>query len=135
MKQILIGIVFVAFGLSLTSCTNDGHYAPVEEVRWNPPSKNQHIHRVTKGETLYAVAFRYDEDYRSLAAYNKLAPPYTLRVGQVLQLKRTRTPNIRPLPPRKAFASLPRSHRVSKPSLPMRTSSSGWSWPITGRIV
>ncbi len=41
---------------------------------------------VRRGETLYSIAFRYDQDYRRLAAMNHLQPPYTVYVGQVLQL-------------------------------------------------
>jgi lipoprotein NlpD len=45
------------------------------------------VHRVASGESLYAIAFQYDLDARSLATVNNLTPPYTLFVGQELSLE------------------------------------------------
>lgn len=41
-------------------------------------------HTVRSGETLYSVAQLYGQDYRNVAAWNGIAPPYYLRVGQSL---------------------------------------------------
>src|SRR5690554_4636180 len=38
---------------------------------------------VKKGDTLYGVAFRAGLDYRRLAEWNGIKPPYTIYVGQV----------------------------------------------------
>lgn len=94
---------------------------------------------VLPGETLYAVAFRYDQDYRSLAQLNHLSPPYTLFVGQKLSVQ----PGFSP--PRR------RQGAVTKPvmAMPLVTSRRGyrqahvfspplsqtWLWPIHGRVV
>ncbi|MBF0471576.1 MAG: peptidoglycan DD-metalloendopeptidase family protein [Gammaproteobacteria bacterium] len=43
-------------------------------------------HRVSAGETLYALSLHYDTDYREIAAWNSLSPPYTIFVGQELLL-------------------------------------------------
>lgn len=43
-------------------------------------------YRVTQGDTLYSIAFRYGLDYHALAKLNKIDPPYNLSVGQVLTL-------------------------------------------------
>lgn len=46
---------------------------------------------VKRGETLYSIAKRYGQDYRTIAKWNNLAPPYTLRAGQRLRVAATTT--------------------------------------------
>lgn len=43
-------------------------------------------HLVSAGDTLFSIAFQYDLDFRTLAAANGLTPPYTIFVGQELEL-------------------------------------------------
>ena len=43
-------------------------------------------HVVRKGETLYSISWRYGLDYREVAAWNGLPPPYVIREGQRLRL-------------------------------------------------
>lgn len=43
-------------------------------------------HTVTKGDWLLGLAREYEVDPKALAAANGLAKPYTLRIGQVLQI-------------------------------------------------
>ena len=51
-------------------------YAPQGETHY----------RVVKGDTLYSIAFRYGQDYRSLAADNGIVPPYNIAVGQIIRI-------------------------------------------------
>lgn len=44
-------------------------------------------YRVQRGDTLYSIAFRNNFDFRELAAANGIASPYTIYVGQVIQLR------------------------------------------------
>jgi lipoprotein NlpD len=46
-------------------------------------------HLVRAGDTLFSIAFQYDLDFRSLAITNGLQPPYTIFVGQELDLARS----------------------------------------------
>lgn len=80
-------LICIFFILSAAGCGTRSDLAPVTELKWQPYSKYQKFHTVRSGETLYAIAFRYDTDYRRLAINNHLRPPYSLRVGQVLSLK------------------------------------------------
>jgi lipoprotein NlpD len=43
-------------------------------------------YRVTKGDTLYSIAFRNKVDFRELARWNNIAEPYTIWPGQDLRL-------------------------------------------------
>ncbi|HET6433501.1 peptidoglycan DD-metalloendopeptidase family protein [Dyella sp.] len=44
------------------------------------------IYRVSKGDTLYSIAFRHGQDFRDVARWNSIAPPYTIWPGQQLVL-------------------------------------------------
>ena len=41
---------------------------------------------VSRGDTLYSLSKRYDVQMRDLIEANRLTPPYTLRIGQVLRV-------------------------------------------------
>ncbi len=43
-------------------------------------------HKVQPGETLYAIAWAYGYDHRQVAAWNRISPPYNIRVGETLLL-------------------------------------------------
>jgi lipoprotein NlpD len=96
-----------------------------------------------RGETLYAIAFRYDQDYRRLAALNQLSAPYTLAVGQVLQLKESARTSFF------SSAKLVRRPMIDRPHhrvdtvhvvVPSRAlvaitpKNERWVWPLKGRI-
>ncbi|NJO17980.1 MAG: LysM peptidoglycan-binding domain-containing protein [Thioploca sp.] len=49
-----------------------------------PADDNEDQHIVQAGETLYAIATRYGYNFRDVAAWNNIEPPYNLKVGQVL---------------------------------------------------
>ena len=40
---------------------------------------------VQQGDTLYSVAFRLGMDYRTLARFNEIEPPFTILVGELLR--------------------------------------------------
>lgn len=75
--------------LLLSGCeAREGGLAPVVDLKWKHGVKQQpYRHVVVRGETLYAVAFSYDQDFKQLADTNHLYPPYRLRVGQILRIK------------------------------------------------
>jgi lipoprotein NlpD len=43
-------------------------------------------HEVAAGETLYSIAWESGVDYRKVASWNEIAPPYLIRPGQTLRL-------------------------------------------------
>ena len=43
-------------------------------------------YRVVRGDTLYSIAFKHGFDFRDLAAWNGIASPYRIFVGQELRL-------------------------------------------------
>lgn len=134
-------VAIVAVGFFLTSCTERGVPAPVEEHRWrllHPHAKAVVVHR---GDTLYSIAFRYDLDYRQVAAYNHLSSPYVVKIGQVLHLVPNRAATIvsrpRAIASSRYSAPTKPATRVANPIVNMRVtpSASGWSWPARGKVV
>jgi lipoprotein NlpD len=130
----------------LTGCGERASLAPVVDSRWTAQNTNQAIHRVQRGETLYAIAFRYDKDYQKLADYNHLRSPYAIRVGQILRLQysyRAQKPTNKawasyssgrtmPSPKSSSYSSL-QSTKVA--TAPQFSNNVNWSWPLRGRVV
>lgn len=116
----------------LTACSDRDGLAPVIDLNWNFPFFHATSHTVVKGDTLYSVAFRYDLDYHQLAVLNHLRSPYTLRIGQVINLRLSKQPprKITPIP-----RSAPSGIRPMSTPVPTRVSNSTWSWPAYGHIV
>ena len=129
MKQTTrIALLTVSFGL-LGACTSTGRQAPVVDrpvvsrpapVRpVAPPAAAEEskpdargTYTVKKGDTLLRIALDHGQNYRDLVAWNNLADPDDIKVGQVLRVaapERTAGvqtqpvpgPDSRPAPPRK----------------------------------
>lgn len=104
-----------------------------------PPSTSQPGVNVTvqRGDTLFAIAARNGVEFRDLAAWNRIGPPYIIYPGQSLRLYPSgasassrppaATPS-RPTPPK------PPTPAPAKPAIP---ASSGftWRWPAEGQVI
>jgi lipoprotein NlpD len=67
-------------GLGLAGCTSN--MAPVE-------GRGEAIagsYVVERGDTLYSIAWRNGLDFRALARWNRIDPPYVIHPGQRLRL-------------------------------------------------
>lgn len=76
--------------LLLSACQSEGE-RPAEVVRIDTRivenvTNAQNIYVVRPGDTLYSIAWAHELDYRALARWNRLRPPYLLRNGQQLRL-------------------------------------------------
>ena len=80
--------------LALAGCAAN---QPAPIVDWSSPSATPvpapvastttvDAYRVTRGDTLYAIAFKHGLDYRDLATWNGISAPYTIFAGQELRL-------------------------------------------------
>jgi lipoprotein NlpD len=67
--------------------------APVS-IRTAPPSELINHHTVSRGETLFAIAWRYERDMVALARVNGIPPPYKISVGQRLNLDTSSLPRL-----------------------------------------
>ncbi|MCW8127802.1 peptidoglycan DD-metalloendopeptidase family protein [Microbulbifer halophilus] len=133
----------------IAGCT--AHRAPTSSLE-QPPSQRIGHHTVSRGETLYSIAWRYGKDYREVAAVNRIAPPYRIYPGQKLKLtgsapvaaapktvKKTRpTPPDKTAPAKKKRVRNKKSLTSKKPQKPdSRISSNGirWQWPAKGKLI
>ncbi|WP_425491346.1 peptidoglycan DD-metalloendopeptidase family protein [Frateuria soli] len=120
-------------------------------------------YRVMRGDTLYSIAFRHGLDFRALASWNGIAPPYTIWPGQVLRLSpgevrpagarrpvasaRPAAPVFKPVAPVTSHpapgtvatapvAAPPASPAVPAPKGATRTASGiDWRWPADGALI
>ncbi|WP_286341847.1 peptidoglycan DD-metalloendopeptidase family protein [Ferrimonas sp. YFM] len=86
---------FLLLIFSLVGCSFQAHKpAPVESLYTGKTYKDkargsvsQSRYQVKPGDTLYSIAWASGNDYKDLARINKLPSPYTIRVGQWLDLR------------------------------------------------
>lgn len=136
--------------LLLQGCSSAPYRAPVTDVS-QPPPRKIHTHVVAPGETLYSIAWRYDLDYKSLAAANGVASGYTIYPGQIINLNISNTtpppkvlkknppavvkkkvPAVVSTPPRSGNTS----STVKKPPEVTTTNWSGrWQWPCKCDVI
>lgn len=128
-------LLCLLFSLTLVGCGKN--WAPVTDLHWY----SQKTHVVKPGETLYSIAFRYDTDYKTLARLNHINPPYSLRIGQVINLKevtprhRQASRNFRAYKSTYVPPPRPRPAVIYSPANRYARSASGWLWPASGRVV
>jgi len=95
-----VRIACLAAALLLAACASDepapveDHSIPLSESEGGAaaPQAGATAYRVQKGDTLYAIAFTRGLDYRDLAAWNHIEPPYRIFIGQELALKPAAAP-------------------------------------------
>ncbi|NKB46325.1 MAG: peptidoglycan DD-metalloendopeptidase family protein [Legionellales bacterium] len=150
--------------LSLIACANN-RLAPMEHAAYRlHPNQAVATHQVQTGETLYAIAWRYDQDYRDLARYNGLVEPFAIRSGQTIYLtqqtpikkptsiKKTATSTAQKSVPRKPASASNKpatsssqktataSTKRAVPQSPTKSTSSvnasfTWQWPTQGEVI
>ncbi len=101
-------------------------------------------HVVEPGETLYSVGWLYGHDYRELAKWNSISPPYGVSVGQRLRVIPGDVVGFSP--PLKVAVSKPPPEvkepvtvRLSTPQVSSKSSADNrgitWQWPTQGRVL
>jgi len=124
------GMLQCSLLLWLTGCAAPSQIPVVE--RKQPPNERIMTHWVSSGETLYAIAWRYNMNVKDLARANAITQPYTIRHGQMLNLDLSRVAKRRPAArlPAQANTQAVRSIRKSSEEVAM---SGQWQWPVRGK--
>ena len=149
----------------LTACGGPRPTAPVSD-RATPVRQPESEYRgVARGDTLYSIAWESGRDYKDLAVWNKIAPPYTIKLGQQIRLyppgetppgvakapaKKIETkaepapkPTSKPATSSKEPAAKPKPPATAKTepgsAPPAQKPSSQefgpWAWPVKGKIL
>lgn len=114
-----------------------------------------HLHHyVRKGETLYSISFDYGQDYRDVAYWNGIRPPYTVHPAQRLRVyplsPGTSPPTLPPITSRSSKETQPpvRTFPLEPPQAARRdtapqqrppifqpSGSLTWVWPADGKLL
>ena len=130
-------VVWLTLGvLVISGCGHYGNFPASGQSAAVAPA----YHVVSRGETLYSIAWQYGLDYHRVAKWNGIAPPYTIYPGQRIYFepenRRTAARDSASAP--SAPASSPRKGHAARRA---RHTSAGadqrltWHWPTRGRIV
>ncbi|HET6654609.1 MAG TPA: peptidoglycan DD-metalloendopeptidase family protein [Gammaproteobacteria bacterium] len=132
MKRLVRLTLLAVICLSVVACTN--------ALRWR-----QYDYVVQRGDTLYSIAWHFDLDYRDLAAWNGINPPYRIYPGDKLVLSRAKAgyatshSNAAPVRPSTTVATnkSPPPDRTPPAATDEYTGKtvSSWKWPAEGRVV
>lgn len=103
-------------------------YAPVSERQARVPRPTSRV--VRPGDTVYNIAWESDLDYRDLARWNGIPPPYVIKPGQRLRL--TPPPGGTRAQPRPSARRSPGAEKKPAEHWPRRVR---WTWPTRGRVI
>lgn len=132
--------------LILSGCAGHEAYAPVsggararESV--GPPA----YYTVKSGDTLYSIAWQYGQDYKQVAQWNRIAPPYRIYAGQRLRLtppahiSATARPSIPPPATKSERAAANKTETPAKTAPDAQETGAlqpiNWRWPAQGKLV
>ena len=158
-------------GLFLSGCASDSfHYREVESKSVSYKANDAQVsvvpksgyYRVSKGDTLFSIAFRYGMDYRTLASMNHIDVPYIIYPNQKIRLVKSQQTVVSSTPvqstkvkdsqtkpkTQQTEAATPRVVQVNKPApivnhpikvLPKVVNTPqnapNWRWPVVGSVI
>jgi len=83
-------------------------------------------------DTLYSIAWRYDVDFKSLAMWNQISPPYIIKPGQYLRLIKPAhyvSQGVKSDKKPKQFVK--KAKKLKK----VKDQPIEWLWPVKGRVL
>ena len=148
--------IMVLLGLGLGGC--GGHSPARVETREAPVLRHSGWHLVQPGDTLYSIAMGYGLNYRHLAAWNGIRPPYLIRPGQRLRVfppagyppyasvaeasaskplakGGKSAKKVHPAPRTDARSNPGHRPRKAPPAVRRKAARRAWIWPVRGRVV
>lgn len=153
-------LLAVAVLALLTACGGSRPVAPISDRAAPQRLPESDSRTVVRGDTLYSIAWESGRDYKDLAAWNKIAPPYTIKPGQQIRLyppgdaraaadkAAPKKIEAKPLP---APATPPKEPAAKSKKEPAPAKTEGadktpeqkpsgkefgpWAWPVKGKIL
>lgn len=149
------GLVLAACGGRTTAPVHTPHpHQPASATQPQPgastvaiPADGHHV--VVRGDTLYSIAWRYGQDYRTVARWNNIGPPYLIYPGnriRVIPPTQQISPPLttagtarQPSPPLPAGQDRTGTARTPAPATPAPSATAtgviNWQWPASGELL
>lgn len=137
MKTAVSALTLTALLAATTTGCGPALSVPVRDAGYQPSRESSVVHIVRKGDTLYSIAWDAGLDFRAVARWNDIAPPYVIVPGRKLRLR----------PPPGYEPPVTASRRATdvpgetppksepEPRTSPYTGTPGWLWPARGRII
>ena len=145
-SKLLLSVVLLCLLVSCATSFNRVAPGPYHSSKYITAKKRLGTSKpyiVERGDTLYSIAFRAGRDYKDVARWNAIAPPYTIFPGQKIIL--SPAPALAPQPTHKKnnikIKAQPIKHEENKKTEKKITNSSkkilkfSWGWPLKGKIA
>lgn len=124
-KSVWLGrwLLLAVIGLALSGC--GGHI----------------YHKIEAGETLYSIGWRYGYDYKTIAKWNNIPPPYIISRGQIIRVAppssdgkgdRHVTKTQQAASNKESSTAAVKNSEVTKPDVKVK---GGWQWPTDGKVI
>ena len=148
-------IVIIAQAIMLFACASSDSNTLFQSQSKKPVKHG--VYKVQKGDSLYSIAWRYKRDYKELGAINGIKPPYTIHVGQLIQLAnyadeipskngytgQTIVKESKRMPPVKPVSRKKQAQKKSyfprkgprKTRTTYTSSKVNWQWPANGKVI
>jgi len=133
----LWGFIFFIFVIS--GCSATRNYAPVRSYQRDLVNGEKY-YIVKQGDTLYSIGFRSGKGYQRLSWWNKIPKPYHIKIGQKIQLFKTKQKLSS-----SARLKTKKNNIVKKGITSQKTSTISnnkkkmlklfWSWPIKKKVL
>ena len=124
--------------IGLMGCSS--HLVPVLERSSVDTRPLSGLHHVQRGETLYAIAWQYGLNYKTLADINAIKSPFIITPGQRLRLTKLKKPLL--LKERGDKSKSERSKKAiavksskTKRSVQKASVALNWVWPAQGSVL
>lgn len=108
--------------LLLSACVNFGRPSHVG-AGW---------YLVKPTDTLYSIAWRYDVDFKTLAMWNRISPPYAIKPGQYVRLIKPNNIVTQPIEKTKIRPQVTKNKKVIKKTLSQPIQ---WIRPVKGKLL
>lgn len=98
------------------------------------------FYKVQPGDTLFSIGYRAGLNYRQLAEWNEIPPPYVIKVGQIIKLFKPKTVSKHPVATKKPSPSATKNTNIFQKNQVKSNSNKKqlklyWQWPLKGRIL
>ncbi|WP_428383961.1 peptidoglycan DD-metalloendopeptidase family protein [Nevskia ramosa] len=130
-------LALAALMLLMAGCAIESPRAKVSRSSVKPSQRSAptfgEVYVVTKGDTLYSIAFRNNLDYRQLAEWNGIGSDYRINIGQRLRLTppgAAATGDVATQAPQRVAPT-----QSAQPVLPMLEGAGTWEWPTRGSVA